>query len=162
MTYYKREIGCVPTWDEMADSLIRNFEQVLGALEPAELPQKVYDQMEILKLEFESNAWLFMKRKARDDRKIKIATNVNIVQRVHKAPGGLLKAVFELKENKISNLSLSGDFFCYPRKAIGDLESTLDGTDLSEISGLIDNFYKTAEIEIPGITLADWVKVLNS
>ena len=161
LTTIKREIGRVPTWDEMAAPLIRHFEQVLGKLEPSALPEKVYEQMDTLKFEFESDEWLFMKRKARDERKIKIATDVNIVQHVHKAPGGLLKAVFELKENNISNLSLSGDFFCYPRKAIGDLESTLDGADLSEISDLIDNFYKTTEIEIPGITPNDWVKVLK-
>ena len=79
----------------------------------------------------------------------------------HKAPGGLMKAVYELKESIISNLSLSGDFFCYPRKAINDLESLLDGADLSEISDLIADFYERTEIEIPGITPADWVKVIN-
>ncbi len=93
--------------------------------------------MEILKPEFESDAWLFMKRRAGDERKIKIATNVNIIQRAHKAPGGLMRAVYELKENKISNLSFSGDFFCYPRKAITDLESHLDGADLSGWGGVI-------------------------
>jgi len=161
LTTIKRELGHIPTWDEMAEPLIRHFEQVLGTLEPAELPQKVYDQMEILKPEFESDAWLFMKRKARDERKVKIATDVNIIQHVHKAPGGLMKAVYELKENIISNLSLSGDFFCYPRKAINNLESLLDGNDLSEVGDLIADFYERSEIEIPGITPADWVKVVN-
>ena len=161
LTTIKRELGHIPAWDEMAEPLIRHFEQVLGILEPAELPQKVYDQMEFLKPEFESDTWLFMKRKTRDERKVKIATDVNIIQHVHKAPGGLMKAVYELKENIISNLSLSGDFFCYPRKAINDLESFLDGADLSEIGDLITNFYEKTKIEIPGITPADWVKVLN-
>ena len=161
LTTIKREIGRVPSWDEMAAPLILHFEQVLGTLEPAELPQQVYDQMEILKPEFESDAWLFMKRKAGNERKVKIATDVNIIQRVHKAPGGLMKAVYELKENKISNLSISGDFFCYPRKAISDLESKLEDSDLAEIGGLITRFYKKTEIEIPGIAPADWVKVLN-
>ncbi len=161
LTTIKRELGHIPTWDEMAEPLIRHFEQVLGTLEPAELPQKVYDQIEILKPEFESDEWLFMKRKARDERKIKIVSDINIIQHVHNAPGGLMKAVYELKENIISNLSLSGDFFCYPRKAINDLESLLDGTDLSEVGDLIADFYERSEIEIPGITPADWVKVLN-
>jgi len=161
LTTIKREIGHIPTWDEMAEPLIRHFEQILGPLEPAELPQKVYNQMEILKPEFESDTWLFMKRRAGDERKVKVATDVNIIQRAHKAPGGLMRAVYELKENKISNLSFSGDFYCYPRKAITDLESRLDGADLPDIGALIANFYKNTDFEIPGIAPADWVKVLN-
>jgi len=160
LTTIKRELGYIPTWDEMTEPLICHFEQVLGTLEPAELPQNVYDQMEILKPEFESDEWLFMKRRSKEERKVKIATDVNIIQHAHKAPGGLMKAVYELKENKISNLSISGDFFCYPRKAISDLESNLEGSNLAEIGGLITKFYKKTEFEIPGITLADWVKVL--
>jgi lipoate-protein ligase A len=80
---------------------------------------------------------------------------------MHKAPGGLIRTVFELKDNIITNLSISGDFFCYPSDAISMLEKALEGTLLSGIEDLIVNFYKDAEFEIPGITTDDWVKALN-
>jgi lipoate---protein ligase len=161
LTTLKREIGHVPTWDEMATPLIRNFEKVLGKLEPAELPQEVHDRMKILKKEFESDDWLFMKRKSKGYENTKIASGVNIVQRVFKAPGGLLKAMLELKDNKIFNVSLSGDYFCYPREAILELESALDGADISGLDELTTNFYKNNTIETPGVTPSDWVRVLS-
>jgi len=161
LTTIKREIGFVPSWDEMTKPLIQNFETVFGKLESAKLPQKVYDQMAILKLKFESKDWLFMKRKTKAEENTKIATGVNIVQRIFKAPGGLLKATYELKENKIYKAALTGDFFCYPREAILRLESALEGADLSMLDKLMTNFYKNNEIETPGVVPSDWVKVLS-
>jgi lipoate-protein ligase A len=52
LTTLKRELGRLPTWDEMAGPLIRRFESVLGPLQQAELPQAVYDQAEMLKARF--------------------------------------------------------------------------------------------------------------
>jgi len=45
-------------------------------------------------------------------RDVRIATGVNVVQRLHKAPGGLLRAVSEVKDGRFESVSLSGDFFC--------------------------------------------------
>jgi lipoate---protein ligase len=161
LTTLKREIGHVPTWDEMATPLIHNFEKVLGKLEPAEIPQKVIDQIDLLKPQFLNDDWLFMKRRTKIEENTKIAAGVNIIQHVFKAPGGLLKANVELKDNKIFNVSLTGDFFCYPRESITNLESALEGANLSKLDELITGFYKKKKIETPGVTPSDWVKVLS-
>jgi len=161
LTTIKREIGRIPTWDEMAEPLLRNYEKVLGKLEPSELPEKVRAQMEKLKPKYLDDEWLFKKRRVSGKRKVKIATDVNIIQRVHKAPGGLIRIIFELKENKIHNLSISGDFFCYPSGAVSTLEKVLEGAELSEVGDRVATYYQDPNIEIPGITPDDWVKALN-
>lgn len=161
LTTIKRELGSMPSWDEMADPLIRNFEKVLGPLEDAQNPETVRQKAEELKPKYLSDEWLFMKRKDLGHRIVKIATDVNIIQHAYKAPGGLMKANYELKENIITNLSLSGDYFCYPSDVDRQLENLLDGLEIHMISDVIDDFYNNNEIETPGITPADWVKVIN-
>lgn len=161
LTTIKRETGSVPTWDEMANPLIHNFEQVLGKLTPAELPQKVRDEVDRIKAEFLSDAWVFSKRGGRKAEKTKIASGVNILQKAFKSPGGLLKATYQLKDDRVSDLSLSGDFFCYPREAISNLEIALDGTKLADLGTLITSFYQDHIIDTPGVTPTDWVALLG-
>lgn len=162
LTTIKREIGLLPEWDGMALPLIRNFEHVLGKLKPAELPQEVYAMMEKIKPELISEDWLFMKRSEKNKGNIKIATGVNIVQRVFKAPGGLLKAAYELKDNKFHHVSITGDFYCYPRDAITSLESALESAEVSNLETLLTGFYAKNTIETPGVTPSDWVSVLRA
>jgi lipoate---protein ligase len=158
LTTIKREIGEIPTWDEMANPLLRNYGKVLGPLVTSDLPQEVRAEMERSKPGYLSDEWLFKKRRDSDGRNVKIATDVNIIQNVYKAPGGLIRTAFELKNEKILNPSISGDFFCYPSDLITNLEKTLEGCDISELRNTLDDFYVQSEIEIPGITPDDWIK----
>lgn len=168
LTTLKRETGRLPTWDEMAEPLIRRFESVLGPLEEAELPQAVRDQAEALKPTLMSEEWLYKKRRRSAGRDVKIASGVNVVQRLHKAPGGLIRATLEVTEGRLTFVSLSGDFFCYPQDAIGELEAALEGTALQEVENVLEGFYARAgsdgkaEIETPGVAVADWLQVLGA
>ncbi len=162
LTTIKREIGLLPDWDGMVAPLIRNFERVLGKLEPSELPQEVYAMMEKIKPQYLSEDWLFMKRSEKNKGNVKIATGVNFIHRAYKAPGGLLKAAYELKDNRVYQVSLAGDFFCYPRDAITSLETALEGAELSSLDALLVDFYANNNIETPGVTPSDWVNVLRA
>jgi lipoate-protein ligase A len=166
LTTLRRETGRILQWDEMVAPLIRRFEQVLGPLEPAALPQSVYDQVEALKPHFLSEEWLrrpwSRKRGAQQpERQVKIATGVNVLHRLHKAPGGLIRATVEIKGDRLNDVSLTGDFFCYPRDAISDLESVLQGVPMEQVGSVLNDFYATHEIETPGVSMADWMKVLG-
>lgn len=167
LTTLKRETGRLPAWDEMAEPLIRHLESVLGPLEEAEMPQAVRDRAEALQPTFLSEEWLYKKRPQAAGRDVKIATGVNVLQRVHKAPGGLIRATLEVTEGRLTFVSLSGDFFCYPQDAIGDLEATLEGVSLERAESVLDEFYARGRgdgqgtVETPGVTVADWMKVLG-
>jgi lipoate---protein ligase len=161
LTTLQRETGRSFGWDEMAGALIRRFEEVLGPLVPTELPHAVRREADSLSSRFLGEEWLFNRRKRNfSERDVKIAGGVNVLQRVHKAPGGLLRALAELKDGRLHGVSLSGDFFCYPSDAISTLESMLEGTALSEVKGILKGFCERADT--PGVTISDWLTVLGA
>ncbi len=71
------------------------------------------------------------------------------VESILKVEGGLLRIDIEAKENKISDIKITGDFFFFPEEKIEELENILKGVELSEekITEVIDKFYKENEIE---------------
>lgn len=161
LTTLKREIGRMPDWDEMATPLIQHFEQVLGPLVPAVVPKAVRDEMERLTPLFESEEWLYKKERRQVARDVKIAAGVNVVQRVHKAPGGLIRATVEVKEDRLVSVSLSGDFFCYPEDGVEELESVLAGAEIDGVEDVLTDFYSVGRVETPGVTVRDWMTVLS-
>lgn len=160
LTTLKRETGKTFEWDEMVRPLIERFEGVLGPLQEAALPQAIYSEMEQLKPQFQSEEWLYKKGRWQPGRDVKIATGVNVIQRIHKAPGGLIRATVEVKDERLGAVSLSGDFFCYPMDAISQIEDTLVGTSLDQVERALIDFYAQHEIETPGLDVGDWLKVL--
>jgi lipoate-protein ligase A len=162
LTTLRRELGGVPSWDEMIAPLVRRYEQVLGPLEPAEVPAAVYAEAKALEPRFRSEEWLYKKGRRRPGREVKIASGVNVVQRVHKAPGGLLRATVEVADGRLADVALAGDFFCYPPEAIADLEAALAGTPLDQAGAAVAAFYAAHDIETPGVTADDWRQVLGA
>jgi lipoate-protein ligase A len=162
LTTLKRELGRLPTWDEMAEPMLRRFEAVLGPLEASDVPQAVRDQAAALQPTFLSEKWLYKKSRSRPGRAVKIATGVNVVHRVHKAPGGLIRATLELRDGRLVDIALSGDFFCYPQDTVERLEAALKGTPLAETEHTLAAFYNQHEVETPGVTVADWMKALSA
>ena len=73
----------------------------------------------------------------------------------------LIRADFELREGRFSNVSLSGDFFCFPEEAIRLLEARLEGQPIQEAHTLLKSFYSKEAIETPGIGIDDWMRVLK-
>jgi lipoate-protein ligase A len=162
LTTLQRETGRTFTWDEMVTPLIRRFAQVLGPLEPATLPEAVLSEANALKSAFLGEQWLYKKgKRSFESRDVKIAGGVNVIQRVHKAPGGLLRALVEMKDDRLMHISLSGDFFCYPQDAITRLETTLQGKPLTQVEDLLAFFYDAEHVETPGITIEDWLTVFG-
>jgi len=160
LTTLKRETGREFLWDEMVVPLLHRFEQLFGSLEPATLPDAVDRQVEELTPSFLSEEWLYKKGRRRSGREVKIASGVQVVQRVHKAHGGLIRVTMEVKDNHLQGVSLSGDFFCYPKDAVGALESVLEGAPVEGLRDVLSMFYDSGEVETPGVTVDDWLKVL--
>lgn len=160
LTTLRRETGRTLSWDQLVSPLIARFEQLLGPFVPGALPQDVIDQVALLKPVFLSDEWLRRGGRVRPGRDVKIASGVNVIQRVHKAPGGLLRATLEVREGIVGSVSLSGDFFCYPAGALEELESLIEGTPLGQLDAAVSRFYGSG-VETPGVTQADWRQVLG-
>jgi lipoate-protein ligase A len=163
LTTLKRELGQIPTWESMTHTLMRNFESVLGSLSPAPLPATVYDQVAKLARTHTSEEWLLKPgKRLRDGRKVGIATGVDVIQRMHKAPGGLIRATLEVQEGRILAIGLSGDFFFYPADKLADLEQILLGVELAEAQATIERFYRDHDIQSPGVTPQDLAVALGA
>ena len=158
----RRETGRDFPWAEMAGPLARRFAEVLGPLEAAEVPAAVRAEALRLAPGFLVEEWLFKKgRRLSAGRDVRIAGEVNVLQRVHKAPGGFLRATLVLKAGLLEQVSLSGDFFCYPLDALERLEGRLTGAPLEKAAELLEAFY-AGGVEFPGVAVADWLEVLGA
>jgi len=160
LTTIERELGRVPPRRELESLLVADFEKVLGPLEEAPLDQEVYDLAKRLATQFQSEEWLNKKGKRREGWETKIATGVEVRQKVHKAPGGLIRATAVVREGVIDSISISGDFFFYPKEELETLEATLEGTPIGEAEKAIADFYREKRIESPGVTPSDLAKAL--
>ena len=161
----RRELGDEKAmrWDEPALNALmtEEFQRLLSPMQPVKKDEILQAKMDELNIRMSKDNWLFQKGKRASGREIKIRAGVNVIQKMHKAPGGLIRADFEITEGKFGNVSLSGDFFCFPQEAINRLESTLEGKSIEDASSVIKMFYSAQKIETPGIQIEDWLKVLK-
>jgi lipoate-protein ligase A len=104
--------------------------------------------------------WLHRQRPSQDERKITIRSGVQVRQKMHKAPGGLIRATVEVQEGVITSASLSGDFFFYPAQRLAELDAALVGVREDQVEERIARYYAEHEIESPGVTPADLAQVL--
>jgi lipoate-protein ligase A len=147
----------------MTAALARNFEAVLGPLNPATVPDAVRAQVSELALTHTSEEWLLKPgRLLRRGRRVKIAAGIEVIQRMHKAPGGLIRATVEMQHGQLVGVALSGDFFFYPASLFGKLEQCLMGAAQAEVEGAIEEFYRTNGVESPGVTPHDLAIALGA
>jgi lipoate-protein ligase A len=161
----RRELGEkeAQRWDEarLNAMMAEEFQKLLGFMELKEKDEQLLATMDELGERMMSDVWLYQKGKPTPGRDIKIRAGINVIHKIHKAPGGLIRADFEVKDGRFSNVRLSGDFFCYPEEAISWLESSLEGQPTGEAGGVLEQFYSERDRETPGIVLDDWLRVLN-
>ena len=130
-------------------------------MQPAKMDEILQAKMDELNIRLSKDTWFFQKGKPASGREIKIRAGMNVIQKMHKAPGGLIRADYEIREGRFGNVSLSGDFFCFPQEAISTLESALEGKSVKDIPAVLTTFYSAQKVETPGIEIEDWLKVLN-
>jgi lipoate-protein ligase A len=127
------------------------------------LPPEVSQQVAKLAESRTTEDWLLRPGKRfRQGRQVKIAAEIEVTQRVHKAPGGLIRATVEMQQGQIVSLGISGDFFFYPADRLVALEEYLSGVRPEELESTIETFYRLNEIESPGVTPHDLAIALGS
>jgi len=161
----RRELGekKAKEWGEadLNALMTEEFEKLLEPMQPSKKDEALKAKMDELGERMMGDAWLYQKGRRVSGRDIKIRAGIRIVQKLHKAPGGLIRADFEVKEGKFSSVSLSGDFFCFPEEAITSLESRLEGRATEEACATLRKFYSEESVETPGIEIDDWMRVLT-
>jgi len=165
LTTIRRELGEERTeeWSEGAlnSMMAEEFQKLVGTMEPSVKTDALSAKMEDLGAKMAADGWLSRKGKKIPGRDVRIRTGLNIVQKAHKGPGGLIRADFEVIDGRFGEVSLSGDFFCFPQDGVRSLEMSLEGRPNGEARKAIIEVYADREVETPGITVDDWMQVLS-
>ncbi len=156
LTTMKRELGEMPDREEVAHSLIHNYETLLGKLKPMTLTRDIIEKMIELERWFTSDEFLF-KKTPRIPTGVKIREGVEILYSAYKAGGGLIRTAQEVKNNMIKDIGISGDFQFYPKSELTYLEKNLLQIKRKEniIISKIEDFYHKKKIESPGVEPED-------
>lgn len=166
LTTIRRELDATAAarWSEtkVNEILKTRFQKLLGNFQEKQIDDNLRKKMSEVSSTMMEPDWLHQRGKKQTGRQIKIQTGVNIVQKMHKAVGGLIKATYELRDNRLFDVGLSGDFFCFPPNAIDSLESRLEGVKLSDLQKTLGRFYDDQTVETTGITVSDWMMVLKN
>jgi lipoate-protein ligase A len=152
VTTMKREMGTLPPRQEIVSVLAERFSTILGTLTPAHLDRKTINTMEAVEQQLTSERFLFRKT-TRIPRGIRIREGIEILSGVHKASGGLIRVVESVEEDRLHEVSISGDFQCCPKEELSHLEQSLRKTprDRQTVRRQIESFYEKAKLETPGV-----------
>jgi len=157
----KRELGSVPSREQLWDLLTESFKRVLGPMEVEETIDGGWRaKADELASRFLTDEWLYRSTKKRShlDRAVKIRSGVEVRQKVHKAPGGLIRVSTEVRDGIVVSVSFSGDFFFYPEEKLAQLETALANVPIEEVEQTIANFYDRHDIQSPGVTPSDFAQ----
>ncbi len=163
LTTIRREMGREPSLEELIARLVEYFAPLLGPLTTRSVDDDLRAQVQELWVQFTSPQWLHRHdRRPRPGRQVKIAEGVTVVERLHKAPGGLLRATAVVSDNRVYDVHLSGDFFFYPAHELAALEEALEGVEAraEAIVARVQDFYQRHGIESPGLQPEDFGHLL--
>jgi lipoate-protein ligase A len=163
MTTMTRQLGRTPDYALVKREYIRQVVQALGR--PAEYSDPTPAELsltEALEARLASDEWLYQKGGLRQTGAVKIHADVYLSEAVFKSPGGLIRATARLREGRIDDLSLSGDFTLLPAIAVGALEQALRGAALEAgpVRAKVAEFYRSLPVQSPGVGVDDWVSAV--
>lgn len=160
LTTLTRELGTPPTIDDLSQRLVRNCAPLLGEFTPREVDAELRAEADRLwRDKFNVPEWVTANDARNADlRSVRIAEGVSVIQRVYKAPGGLIRATAIERDGHLHDVHLSGDFFVFPASGLVRLEEALEGiaADTQTVEGRVTEFYRDNAIDAPGVTPADF------
>ncbi len=162
VTTLRRELGHVPDRERIKESLIKEFEGLLGGpLQRDDLRPDEQRMLVKLDKKFVDPKWLFEKGGKVNDW-VKISTDVFVAESNYQTPGGLIRVILRRKNDTIDDIVISGDFHFQPKEELKTLQDQLMGQPLEAglLSGIIESFYSKKGIQSPGISPEDMVRAI--
>lgn len=160
-----RELGqeTLSQWNEDAlnNMMAEEFQHLLGPMSPGVMDTELLQKMEDLEPEMTGDDWLYMRGKRVPGRVVKVRAGVEVIHRMHKAVGGLMRADFTLEDGRLKDVSITGDFFCFPSDAVKRLSIKLDNCPMTSVPGTIAEFFKHETVDMPGVTHDDWMHIFK-
>jgi len=161
VTNMKKEIGKPPSHSEIKKVLIKKYEKLLGKLKPLKLSEEIIQKMTELAKWFNSSEF-FYRKTPRIPSGVKIKEGIEILYSTYKAQGGIVRTAQEVKNTRIKEIGISGDFTLYPKKELEHMEYFLKDTERkkSEIYSKIKEFFNETDIQTPGVKVDDFTEAI--
>ena len=164
MTTMTKQLGYTPDRDAVVNLYLDKVKESLGRdIVRGELTAKELALAEELDRQAVTDEWLYQKGGLRHaERGVKIHEDVRVIEAAHKAQGGLIRVTARVREGRIDDLALSGDFTMIPKFAPGAIELALRGTalDANVVKSRIAEAYTIVGIQSPGVTVDDLTTVV--
>ena len=161
----RRELGAerADQWDEntLNNMLAEEFQKLLGPMSPARKDNLLTAKMQAMKSEMMRDDWLFHRGKRVGGRVVKVRSGLEVVQRMHKATGGLIRAEFVVEDGCYKEVAISGDYFCFPKDTVSRLQSSIEDSPTKEILKVVTDFYQMGRFEWPGVEIEDWMQIFK-
>ena len=161
----RRELGAerADQWDEntLNNMLAEEFQKLLGPMTPARKDNLLTAKMQAMKSEMMRDDWLFHRGKRVGGRVVKVRSGLEVVQRMHKATGGLIRAEFVVEDGCYKEVAISGDYFCFPKDTVSRLQSSIEDSPTKEILKVVTDFYQMGRFEWPGVEIDDWMQIFK-
>ncbi|OGP88306.1 MAG: hypothetical protein A2156_07735 [Deltaproteobacteria bacterium RBG_16_48_10] len=140
----------------MVAVLKEKFEKRVGKFTPALLNSEIFEKMGQIEARMTSEEFL-LKKTPRIPIGVKIREGVEVLYGLHKARGGLIRTAEAISEERIEDITISGDFTFFPKEQLVGLEESLEKVSLEEekITESVDTYYEEKEIESPGVESRD-------
>jgi lipoate-protein ligase A len=158
----KREVAHVPPREALWSLMADKFAEMLGPMDvETAVDAEWRTEADRLAGQMLTDKWLYRQGRPQEGHTVTIRAGVQVKQRVHKAPGGLIRATTEVQDGVLASVSLSGDFFFFPPEKLGDLEAALVGVPVEGVESAVARFYEERSIESPGVTPADFAQAVG-
>ena len=157
LTTIRRELGDdAPTEAEGVRILAESFSETLGHdVIQGEPRDDEWASIEEQEKRIASEDWLMLDGLKPSGAAVKVAEGVRVVEGMHKAPGGLIRATVAVRDGFVHGAVLSGDFFVHPARARVDLQEALVGVPYRP-DDLLDALRGALKgVDTPGVTDQD-------
>lgn len=154
MTTMSEQLGQTPDRRAVKDLYLQKCAEVLEA-EIVAGEWKSGEEATAIELDqrFASKEWLFQKG-GLGQVGVRIHADVRVVETAFKAPGGLIRVTARIREGRVDDLTLSGDFTLLPDFAVASLEQAVRGLKVTRglLLTRLSEVYRSLDIQSPGIT----------
>ena len=173
MTTLTRELGTPPERETVKQLFLGAIDRHLGRTPIAsELTGKEQEALvEVRKLMLDPD-WLHQKGRKLVETGVKIAAGTYLVEGVHKARGGLIRARMLTREHVVTDLEFSGDFTVFPADGIERLsqrlvhlrlpENAANAAEIDALDAAIGMAMKDLGLDIPGVESSDFRSAMLS
>jgi lipoate---protein ligase len=162
MTTMTEQLGSTPDRAMVKDLYMQKVSEALVAkVYEGEWTAEEEAMAQEIDARFTSDEWLYQKVRLQQPG-IKIHEDVHLVEAAFKAQGGLIRVIARLREGRIDDVSISGDFTLLPSFALGTLEQSLRGLNATPetLQSKIEEAYYRLSIQSPGVTPADFATAI--